>query len=223
MDRAIVSRVLPFTVFIAFIALDGSLVSAANIAQMDPRWLYAIRSSVTAALLAWFWSDYSELRGLGRGVAIFDWLLAFVVGTLIVVLWVALDFSPLSFGDSAGYDPRDAGGAIDWRLALSRTAGSVLVVPITEELFWRSFLMRRIQRAEFLMVPPSDLGMKAVIGAALFFGVEHPQWFAGTVAGFGYAWLYIRTGNLWTAVVAHAVSNAMLAWWVLQTGAWNFW
>jgi hypothetical protein len=38
-----------------------------------------------------------------------------------------------------------------------------------------------------------------------------------------YGWLYLRTGNLWTAVVAHGITNALLGAWVLITGAWQFW
>ena len=58
---------------------------------------------------------------------------------------------------------------------------------------------------------------------AVLFGVEHTQWFAGILAGLGYAWLYIRTGNLWVAILAHAVSNGVLSWWVISQGAWGFW
>ena len=43
------------------------------------------------------------------------------------------------------------------------------------------------------------------------------------VAGLAYAWLYIRTGKLWTAVIAHAVTNGVLGVWVVMTGNWQFW
>ena len=38
-----------------------------------------------------------------------------------------------------------------------------------------------------------------------------------------YAFTYIRTGRLWTAVIAHAVTNGMLGVWVVTTGNWQFW
>ena len=41
--------------------------------------------------------------------------------------------------------------------------------------------------------------------------------------GLAYAWLYIRTGKLWTAVAAHAVTNGLLGAWVLYTRQWTFW
>ena len=43
------------------------------------------------------------------------------------------------------------------------------------------------------------------------------------VAGLVYALLYIRSGKLWVAVIAHAVTNGALGAWVLMTGNWQFW
>ena len=43
------------------------------------------------------------------------------------------------------------------------------------------------------------------------------------MAGLAYAWLYVRTGKLWVAVIAHAVTNGVLGAWVLATGNWQFW
>ena len=139
---AVVARVAPFGVFIAFIALDGLLSSLAHRVGMDPRWWYAIRSAVVAGLLLWFWRSYEELNAPARRVPMRDWLLSVVVGALVIVLWVNLDVWPLSLGGGGGYDPRDAAGTIDWRLALTRAAGASLVVPVMEELFWRSCIMR---------------------------------------------------------------------------------
>ena len=33
----------------------------------------------------------------------------------------------------------------------------------------------------------------------------------------------LQTGKLWTAVIAHAVTNALLGVWVIATGRWEFW
>lgn len=66
-------------------------------------------------------------------------------------------------------------------------------------------------------------GVRAVLLSSVVFGLEHSQWLAGILAGIAYGWLYLRTGNLWVAIVAHAVTNAGLGIWVLATGAWYFW
>lgn len=215
-------RVLPFAVFIAFIALASPLERLAGAIGMDARWWYAVRILLVAGLLVWFWRGYEELRSIVE-VRALDWVISIVVGVVVFVLWINLDFKPLAFGGSSGFDPRNEGGAIDWRLALPRLLGAALLVPVMEELFWRSFVMRWIQDHDFLKVPPGRVGLKALGISAVVFALEHHLWFAGLLAGLAYGWLYIRTGNLWVPILSHAVTNGLLGAWVLYTRSWEFW
>ena len=217
----ILPRAIPFGAFIAFIVASGPLESAAASLGMDHRWWYGIRVLVVALLLAWFWRTYGELRSVA-GVRAFDWLLSVAVGVVIFVLWINLDFWPLTLGPAPGFDPR-TDGAIDWSLVAVRIAGAALLVPVMEELFWRSFVMRWIQNHDFLAVEPRQLGWKALGISSVIFGLEHHLWFAGVLAGLAYGWVYMRTGNLWAPIASHAVTNALLGAWVLYTGRWEFW
>ena len=221
MNRPVVARALPFGVFVAFIALDTWLAGAVVAAGFDPRWLYALRIVLVATLLAWLWRDYGELRTLvsvpGR-----DWLLAPVMGSGVFALWIHLDVPILSFGQGAGFDPH-VDGRIDWGLALTRLAGSALLVPVMEELFWRSLVMRWIQAPTFLDVDPRCVGWKALALSSALFALEHHLWFAGLLAGLAYGWLYVRTGSLWVPILAHAVTNLLLGLWILYTRTWQFW
>ncbi|HQT72189.1 MAG TPA: CAAX prenyl protease-related protein, partial [Thiobacillus sp.] len=117
----------------------------------------------------------------------------------------------------------DASGQIDWLLVAFRIAGAALVVPVMEELFWRSFLQRWVQQPDFMTLNPAQIGLKALFIASALFAVEHLQWLAGLVAGLAYGWLYIRTRNLWAPIIAHAVTNGMLGAYVVATGRWSFW
>jgi len=92
-----------------------------------------------------------------------------------------------------------------------------------EELFWRSLVMRWIRNADFLSVAPRHAGAMAFIVSSALFASEHHQWLAGLIAGLAYAGTYMRTGNLWCAVIAHAVTNFVLGVWVVHTGQWQFW
>jgi hypothetical protein len=213
-------RIIPFAVFIGFIALDAPLAKLAPSLGMDPRWWYGVRTLAGAVLLVAFWRHYTELRSLAARAS--DWLLAVAIGTVVFVLWVNLDIGPLTFGRAAGYDPR-SDGTIDWALATTRVAGAVLLVPVMEELFWRSFVMRWVTNPAFLTVRPAQTGWKALIISSASFAVEHHLWFAGLLAGLAYGWLYMRSGNLWVPIAAHAVTNGLLAGWVLYTGRWEFW
>ena len=119
-----------------------------------------------------------------------------VLGVIVFVAWIHLDVRWLSLGQTGGFDPTRPGGGYDWPLVVLRMAGAVLVVPVMEELFWRSFVMRCIDRADFLRMAPVAVSLKALAVSSLLFGVEHSMWFAGVLAGLAYGWLYLRTGNL---------------------------
>ncbi|MTW04035.1 CAAX prenyl protease-related protein [Pseudoduganella ginsengisoli] len=220
MPASVPARVLPFAAYMAFIAI-GDLLPAAGIATAEGRWLYAIKIAFVAALLWAYRRQYTELARFD--VTARSGAAAVAVGLLVFVLWINLDAGWMQFGVSAGFDPRNDVGVIDWRLALIRIAGAALVVPIMEELFWRSFVLRWLESADFASVEPARVGVRALAITALLFGVEHQLWFAGIVAGLAYSWLYMRSGSLWVAVIAHGVTNGALGLWVLATGNWHYW
>ena len=121
------------------------------------------------------------------------WSMGVAAGVAVFVLWINLDFSPLVGGEGGeGFDPRN-GASIDWGLAVTRLAGAALVVPVMEELFWRSFILRWLENPRFLDVDPASVGWKALAISSAVFAVEHHLWFAGLLAGLAYGWLYIRT------------------------------
>lgn len=122
-----------------------------------------------------------------------------------------------------GYNPTDEAGQIDWLMVSFRIAGAALVVPIMEELFWRSFVQRWVQTPDFLALDPAQIGLKALLIASALFAIEHTQWLAGLIAGLAYGWLYISTRNLWSPIVAHAVTNGVLGIYAVTTHQWRFW
>jgi CAAX prenyl protease-like protein len=128
----------------------------------------------------------------------------------------------MTVGASAGFDPRSA-GRIDWPLVVMRIAGAALVVPVMEELFWRSFLMRWIDTPAFETVEPSQVTIKSVMITSVLFGFEHNLWLAGIVAGLAYSALYMRHRTIWSPILAHAVTNCLLGFWVVYTGSWTYW
>jgi hypothetical protein len=215
----ILSRAAPFVLFVALLALSPLLH---RLADMDGRWWYAVRVALATAVMAGFWRHYVELASI-QAVQMHHWLLTAAVGVAVFALWVNLDFFPLAFPVATGYAPLSAQGGIDWGLAATRLLGSALVVPVMEELFWRSLVLRWIEHPRFLDVAPAQAGTRALLISALLFGLEHHLWFAGLLAGIAYGWLYMHTGNLWTAIAAHAITNTVLGAWVLLTGSWRFW
>ena len=124
---------------------------------------------------------------------------------------------------SAGFVPLTEAGAIDWPWVAVRWIGAALLVPVMEELFWRSFLMRWIEQPVFEGVDPRRVGLRAILLSTFVFVLAHTLWLAAAIAGLAYAWLYVRSGKLWLPVIAHAVTNGVLGAWVIATGNWRFW
>jgi len=212
-------RVIPFLIYIGFL-LVADLLERAGIPAQQLRWLYALKIAAVVAALAAFWRHYTELHQW-RINALWT-AISIVAGLLVFILWIHLDAPWMQIGTAAGFNPVSA-GRIDWLLVAVRIGGAALVVPVMEELFWRSFLLRWLEKNDFQTVLPAQVGARSVAIAALLFGFEHNLWLAGIVAGLAYSLLYLRQRALWSAVVAHAVTNGALGIWVVQTGSWNFW
>lgn len=89
---------------------------------------------------------------------------------------------------------------------------AVVIAPLFEELFFRGFLFRGLANSWGWV-----LGAAASSAA---FGVAHAQLtiFVPLFAlGFALAWVYKRTGSLWTAIAFHALFNAIsVVVWVLS-------
>ena len=213
-------RSLPFGLYITLLVLEGLLPDWAP--DFDERWLYPLKAGLVALALAVLWRHYAEIKSYGLPLK--HLLLSLAVGVVVLVLWVNLDAGWMLMGEMGkGYNPTNDAGQIDWMLVAFRIAGAALVVPVMEELFWRSFLQRWVQQPDFMTLEPAQIGLKALFIASALFAVEHLQWFAGLVAGLAYGWLYIRTRNLWAPIIAHAVTNGALGAYVVVTGRWNFW
>jgi CAAX prenyl protease-like protein len=212
-------RILPFAAYLFFI-VAGDVLERLGVAASTLVWLYPAKIAVVALLLALFWRHYSELRHFRLSST--QTLTALVTGVVVLILWVSLDAGWMIIGSPSGFDPRSQ-GQLDWLLVAIRIAGAALVVPVMEELFWRSFLMRWIVSPDFESVESSQLGLKSFVITVLLFGVEHNLWLAGIVAGAAYSLLYMRHRTLWSPILAHAVTNGLLGIWVVRTGNWSYW
>lgn len=189
----------------------------------DPRWIYALTVLVVGGLLAWYWREYGELVKQ----TLPSWAeaaLAVIVGLVVFALWIRLDASWMQLSEpAAAFAPVDANGQLLWPLIALRWIGASLIVPVMEELFWRSFLMRWIRSPRFETVLPQQVGLKAIVLTTFVFTLAHTLWLAAVIAGLTYALLYVRTGKLWVPIIAHAVTNGALGVWVVATGRWSFW
>lgn len=222
LSRAALARVVPFGVFMLLLALRGAVPPDGSWG-LDPRWIYGVTVIAVGGLLAWYWRDYGELVRQTRPTP-GETALGIGVGLVVFALWIHLDAPWMTLGSpTASFLPLDPEGGLIWPLVVVRWIGAALIVPLMEELFWRSFLMRWVQSPQFESVPPQQVGVKAVVLSTFVFVLAHTLWLGAAIAGLAYALLYIRTGRLWVAVIAHAVTNGVLGVWVVLTGNWSFW
>lgn len=212
-------RVLPFALFIAGLAIRGA---STGVFSLDARWWYAPQAGAAALALMVFAPRYDELRAWPRsGLTIAT---SIAVGAAVFVLWIGADADWMRIGHPvASYVAERADGSIDWGFAALRLVGAVMIVPIVEELFWRSFFMRWLDGRGWNVRDPSTASWFAVIASSCVFALAHDRWLAGVIAGLAYAALYRRTGLLWSAVLAHACTNLLLGAWVLNGHAWMYW
>jgi len=222
-SRTTLVRVLPFAAFMALLALRGA-APADGSWGFDPRWLYGATVLVVGAMLALWWREYGELARQNLPTP-GEAALAVAVGLAVFGAWIHLDepWMSLMAEGTAPFLPVDASGALDWPLVAVRWVGAALLVPVMEELFWRSWLMRWIASPQWEGVDPRRAGLKAIVLSTFVFMLAHTLWLAAIVAGLAYAWLYVRSGKLWLPVIAHAVTNGVLGVWVVMTGRWEFW
>ena len=221
-SRSSYLRVLPFALFMALLALRGMAPTDGRWG-FDAQWLYGLNLLLVGGLLGAWWHEYGELARQNLP-PVGELAMSVVVGLAVFGLWIHLDAPWMQIGQStASFVPVDAQGRLQWPLIAVRWAGAALLVPVMEELFWRSFLMRWLQSPVFEAVDPRRVGAKAVVLSTFVFMLAHPLWLAAIVAGLAYALLYRQTGKLWTAVLAHAVTNGALGIWVVRTGQWQFW
>lgn len=223
------SRVVPFAVFLGITA-----TLQAGGGEMA-RYGWYLAKTLVGAWLVW------EFRGV---VSEMKWAVsweAVVVGVLVFVMWVGIDpYYPkqdaLMFRLGFGKDPAEqppviwnpfvafgAGSLAGWFFVVVRTVGSTALVPMLEEVFYRSFLYRYLISPEFERVSLNRVHGVSMAMTTGIFAFTHHQWLAGILCGLAYQGLVIRKNRLGDAMTAHAITNLLLAIWVVARGDWKFW
>jgi len=214
-----VPYVVPFFAYLAFLGLERYLPSPAE-------WLQAARFAIIFALLAvmsrrtiaWRFSNFLGSVLLGGAV--------FAVWVEPDILWPAYRES-WPFHNSivgAARSSHAAGVKASLVFITFRVLSSVVNVPVLEELFWRGWLMRWLIAKDFLKTPLGAYTRQSFWVVAVLFASEHgPYWDVGLAAGILYNWWMLRTKSLADCILAHAVTNACLAVYVLRWDQWQYW
>ena len=188
---------------------------------------YVARTLAVAALLAYFWKSYTRIR--------WDyWWLGAVVGVVGIFQWVGMQlflqehvalFRPPDEADV--FNPyRDIHSeSARWAFIAVRVAGATLLVPVMEELFWRDYLWRQILAPnDFKLARVGEWGWRPFLGVSLAFAVVHGNWWLTSIVwAMMVGALLVYTKSLGACIIAHAVTNLLLAGYVLWYEDWAFW
>jgi exosortase E/protease (VPEID-CTERM system) len=206
------ARIVPFAVFMI------SAIFAQAFSQ-SPGVVYPLRVVAMAAGLFFF------LPVLAR-IAWRPTFTAITAGVAIGVMWIAV---PYSVEDTTPTHGGLAGALlIGWLIA--RGIGTMLFVPIIEELFFRDYLERKVSGKaapilRALLGQPEPNSRAARLGPQIFaalvtaslFAILHDRWVEAFIAGLVFSWVMAQRKNVADAVAAHMAANAIVFAYALAT------
>jgi uncharacterized protein len=213
-----VGYIAPFAAFVGIMAVERLL-------GLPLVWSYGLRLAMVSTLLVLFSRPYisflpsAPLASIGIGIAVF-------------LVWIGPDvlFGYRHFwlfeNSVLGSATTNIAPELKHNLLflIIRILGTAVIVPLVEELFWRAWLMRWLINNDFLSVPLGKYVPSAFWTVAILFASEHGSyWEVGLAAGVIYNWWLVRTRNLADCILAHGITNAILAGYVILAGQWQYW
>jgi len=190
-SKARPDQLLPFVVFLG----AGLLLATVVENPVEVEWMRF------APVLLALWAYRSRYRSLTFKPSAFS----VSAGCAVFAIWTGMAWllsEPLVAPDHiAQLSGPTSVSSISW-LAV-RFVGSVMIVPMVEELAFRGCLVDRLGGSR------GRLALFACLGSSLLFGLAHDQWLAGVLAGAIFFAVRARHG-LGQAILAHALSNALL-------------
>jgi CAAX prenyl protease-like protein len=214
-----IAWVAPFAVFVGIMALEKAL-------PFSPAILYPTRAAVVlATILATSrrvvrWAPTQAIASIALGIGVF-------------FLWIGPDllwpgmrnhwlFHNSILGSASSSLPE--GLKTNWFFIAVRLAGTAVLVPVAEELFWRGWMMRWLIDPSFQRVPLGTFSPLSFWVTAVLFASEHGSyWEVGLVTGMIYNWWLVRTRSLADCILTHAVTNGCLGIYVLGWNQWQYW
>lgn len=166
---------------------------------------YAVRAGAVALLLlgsALAFVPFPKVRFI-------DAMIGLIVGLAVFAIWILPEQFNLAWYQKfciVGGGGTEAIAEASGVMIVIRLLGSALVIPAAEEMFFRKWM----------------IGFAGFWWMVVLFAVEHNRYAVGAIAGVIYGLIYLRRG-LFTAILAHSVTNLVLGLWVIRSGQWQFW
>lgn len=195
-----------------FLAMMLAAIIASAFAN-DSDWLYALRVTAISLGVFAFWRFYRTM----------NWRAGFepvLLGLLVGVLWIASD-PGRETETNLGQWLADLAPPLFAVWIILRLTGTILLVPLAEELAFRGYLHRKLISARFEQISEAAFSWKAFLISSMLFGLLHERWLAGALAGAVFAVALYRSRKLSGAIIAHMTANAVIAIWAVAMGQWS--
>ena len=215
--RAWIGYVVPMAAFMALTALEGQGTG------IPYPVFYTIKVAIVTAALLMSRKVWKEIHFDPKMLA-----LGLIVGLVGYLEWIYVDRHTPHFrflGTRTAFNP---GAELPERnirhlFLLVRFFGLAIMVPVMEEIFWRSFLLRWITDPDFTKLKVGEFSWSAFAVVAGIFAISHPEWLAAAIFAAMMALLLKRTGSLFACIVAHGFTNLLLGIYLIQTHSWMLW
>ncbi len=233
MSKILFNRDLLLPYFAPYFAYVGIASMLADVTSIELN--YILRIVIVTPLIFWAWKWYVPISISGERAMSIVW--GGVAGIVGCLLWCLL-LAP--FVDQAGSD----GDSWSTGGFLLRLFSATFLVPLFEEMAIRGCIFRLALQWDLAREKKEDEPLLTALDQSSLFDVKNGAWtlpaifissIAFTlghntsewVAAFAYSllmsWLWVMRKDLLSCIVAHGVTNLVLALFVFSTGSWGFW
>ncbi len=185
----IVARIAPFVVM-----MISGLVAQAFWQEPDAG--YPLRVAMMVAVLIWCLPALRQIPWKFDGIAL-------LAGLAIGIGWIVTAPTGLVRSEQ------------EFGWILIRVFGTVALIPLIEELFFRGYLLDRLDRGGLAS------RVTALALSSIAFGLLHDRFIAASLSGLVFGLVMLRTSRLASPIQAHVASNAIVAAWAAATMTWT--
>jgi exosortase E/protease (VPEID-CTERM system) len=202
-EDALAALILPFVAFMFASVAAGAFFR-------HPELGYPLKAAAMAAAVVYWLPAYRAL----------EWRLdplSLGAGVLVGLFWLVLA-EPGAEGGALADALADLAPTAFAAWALVRVLGTVFLVPLVEEAFFRGYVLARVVELRPGSWPVRIAGI--ALSSALFAAL-HGRWIAAGGAGIVFSLLMLRRQRLGDAVQAHVAANLVIAAIAAVRGDWS--
>ena len=194
----VAAAIVPFVVFMVVSTFIAAIFPSPGLG-------FPLITVALMAVTAVLWPVYRTLSGRPDLVPV-------IAGGVVGVLWVLTAPSPDLMLETAVATMPTMVFAV-W--AGLRILGTVIFVPLVEEMFFRGYVLQRLDGTNLWQ------RSAAVLVSSLAFAALHGRWIEAGLAGLVFAGLMLRRGRVADAIWGHIIANAIVAGAELAQREWS--